>query len=78
MNVWLSMMPGHGAKPIFFNKKNKDWTSRTHAKPPLPYVRYHLSLALTPPPPPPPLKADVISSYVHHPKMLSKNFRHLF
>ena len=27
------MMSGHGANPIFFNKKNKDWTSRTLANP---------------------------------------------
>ena len=33
MNVWLSMMSGHDAKPTFFNKKNKDWTSRTLANP---------------------------------------------
>ena len=24
-------MPGHGVNPIFFNEKNKDWTSRTLA-----------------------------------------------
>ena len=35
INVWLSMMSGHGANPILFNKKkNKDWTSRTLANPP--------------------------------------------
>ena len=22
------MMSGHGANPVFFNKKNKDWASR--------------------------------------------------
>ena len=27
------MMPGHGANPIFFNKKSKDWTSRTLTTP---------------------------------------------
>ena len=26
-------MPGHATNPIFFNKKNKDWTSRTPANP---------------------------------------------
>ena len=31
---WISMMSGHDANPIFFNKKNKDWTSRTLANPP--------------------------------------------
>ena len=33
LNVWLSMMSGHGANPIFFNKI-KVQTSRTLAKPP--------------------------------------------
>ena len=34
------MMSDHGANPIFFNKKNKDCTSRTLAnpQPPPPYV----------------------------------------
>ena len=32
-NIWLSMMSNHGANPIFCNKKNKDWTSRTLANP---------------------------------------------
>ena len=27
------MMSDHGANPIFFNKKNKDWASRTLAIP---------------------------------------------
>ena len=27
------MVSGYGANPIFFNKKNKDWTSRTLANP---------------------------------------------
>ena len=39
INVLLSMMPGHGANPIFFNKKNKDWTSRTLPNPPPTYVQ---------------------------------------
>ena len=30
------MMSGHGANSIFFNRKNKDWTSRTLANPPPP------------------------------------------
>ena len=34
INVWLSLMTGHGANPIFFNKKNKDWMSRTLPDPP--------------------------------------------
>ena len=28
-------MSGHSANPVFFNKKSKDWTSRTFATPPL-------------------------------------------
>ena len=32
------MMSGHSTNPTFFNKKNKDWTSRTFAKPLLPYA----------------------------------------
>ena len=57
------MMSGHGANPIFFNKKkNKDWTSKTLANPHpptsdnisfLPYLQ-----------PPTPLKW---TSYVYHP-----------
>ena len=27
-------MSGHDANSIFFNKRNKDWTSRTLANPP--------------------------------------------
>ena len=50
-------MSVHGANPIFFNKKNKDWTSRTLAnQPPHPPT----SDSLTHPPPPPLLKLDVI------------------
>ena len=30
------MMSGHGANPIFFNKKNKDWTSTQMEPPPSP------------------------------------------
>ena len=30
----LSMMSGHGANPVFLNKRNKDWTPRTLATPP--------------------------------------------
>ena len=32
----ISMMSGHCANPIFFNKKNKTWRSRTLANPPPP------------------------------------------
>ena len=39
VNVWLSMMSGHGTNSIFTNKKDKDWTSITLAiPPPLPYL----------------------------------------
>ena len=31
-------MSGHGANPIFFNKKNKNWASKALATP-TPYVR---------------------------------------
>ena len=50
-------MSNHGANPIFFNKKNKDWTSRTLANPPPPLrpIASHFCLN-----PPPPLKVDVI------------------
>ena len=45
-------MYGHGANPIFFNKKDKDWTSRTLAKPhPLHPITSHFYLSLQPPPP---------------------------
>ena len=40
---------GHGANPIFFNKTNKDWTSRTLTTPhPLRPITSHFSF--TPPP----------------------------
>ena len=39
-------MSSHGANPIFFNKKNTDWTFRTLALP------YHPPLPPLPPPPP--------------------------
>ena len=54
------MMSGQGANPIFFNKKNKDWTSKTRVTPHLlrPITSY---FCLTPPPPPQlPLRVDVI------------------
>ena len=58
------MMLGHGANPIFFDKK-KDWTSRTLPNPPTPYVWYHLIFVL--PPPPTPLHPSKWTSYVYHP-----------
>ena len=33
------MIPGHGANPVFFNEKDKDWTSRRFTNPPPPYVQ---------------------------------------
>ena len=44
-------MSGHGANPIFFNKKNKDWTSRTLANPPSP-TSDNISFLPYPPTPP--------------------------
>ena len=51
-------MSGHGANPVFFNKKNKDWTSEHSLTPDPPtsdnilFFPYHT--------PPIPLKVDVI------------------
>ena len=39
-------MFGHDENPVFFDEKNKDWTFRTPAKPPLPYVLKHLIFTL--------------------------------
>ena len=65
------MMSAHGPNPIFFNRKNKDWTSRTPANthPPLPplhppssptspnsYTPYVPLHLIFALPPPPPLK----------------------
>ena len=49
-------MSDHGANPIFFNKKSKDWTSRTLGNPPPP-TSDNISFL---PYPPPHLKVDVI------------------
>ena len=50
------MMFGHGANSIFFNKKRKDWKTRTLVKPhPLRAVTSHFCLS-----PPPFLKVDII------------------
>ena len=58
------MMSGHGANLIFFNKKNKDWTSRTLTYPPPP-TSDSISFLLTPLTP---LKAlNKWTSYVYHP-----------
>ena len=73
VNVWLSMMSGHGQNSISFNflvKKEKAWTSRTllHPQPP----KYdNISFLPYPPsphiPPPPPSKWTL---YVYHPSYL--------
>ena len=46
------MMSDHGTNPIFFDKKNKDWTSRTLATPPPPLrlITSHFCLNLPPHP----------------------------
>ena len=49
-------MSGHAANPIFFNKKNKDWTSRILAKPSPPTSD---NISFLPPPIPIPLKVYV-------------------
>ena len=41
-------MSGHGANPIFFNKKNKDWTSRTLANPPPPHPTMSDNISILP------------------------------
>ena len=48
-------MSGHVTYPTFFNKKYKDWTSKTLVNPP--YVRSHLIFTS---PPVPSIKLDVI------------------
>ena len=53
------MKSGHGANPIFFNKKNKDWTSERLLTP-HPPTSDNISFLLLPYPPPPPLKVDVM------------------
>ena len=55
------MMSGHGASPIFCNKKNKNRTFRTLATP-LPPTSSNISFLPYPPPPrtPFPIKLDVI------------------
>ena len=51
------MMSGHGTNPILFNKKNKEWTSRTLANPPIPITSDNSSFLSYPPTL---LKVDVI------------------
>ena len=58
INVCRRVMSGHGANSIFFNKKNKNWTSRTLATPHLPLRPITSHFCLTPPPIP--IKVDVI------------------
>ena len=45
------MMCCHGGNPIFFNKKNKDWTSKTSLTPsPYPTTSDNISILSYPPP----------------------------
>ena len=50
----VKRMSGHGANPVFFNKKNKDWRCRTLATPPPPIPTSDNTSFLHYPPPPPP------------------------
>ena len=54
----ITMMSGHGPNPVFFNKKNSNWTSRTltnsHALSPI-TSNFNLTLST-----PSPLKVEVI------------------
>ena len=50
------MMSGHGANPIFFNKKNKDRPEHSLPLTPLRPITFHFYLTS----PPSPLKVDVI------------------
>ena len=52
------MMSGHGPNPIFFNKKKKDWMSRTHSLSPSTLRPLTSHFYLTPPRTP--LKVDDI------------------
>ena len=54
-NVCLSIISGPGVNPIFFNKKNTDWTSRTLANPPPPTPNNTSFLSYAPSP----LKVEV-------------------
>ena len=69
ISVWLSMMSGHGANPIFFIKNNKDWTSRTLDNPhPLRPIISHFCLTF-----PHPLKVDAICVSPLHEPVCYKN-----
>ena len=70
--VWLNMMPGHGANPIVFNKKNKNWTSRTLVNPLRPITSHFCLTSSTHP-----LKLDVICVsplILFHKRRSFKNF----
>ena len=56
------MMSDHGANPTSFNKRKKDWTSKTLANPPPPSpTSDNFPYTLPPsPPPPPPVKVDIV------------------
>ena len=57
-------MSGHGANPIFFNKKQIHFGRLEHSLTPHPSTSDNILFCLNPPPPPPPpppLKVDVVS-----------------
>ena len=62
IDAWLSIMSGRGANSIFFNKKDKDWTPRTLANPPL-LTSDNISFLSYPSTPHP----SKWTSYVYHP-----------
>ena len=53
INVCLIMMSNHGANPVFSNKKNKDWTSKTLSTPPSPSPPTSDNISFLPYPPSP-------------------------
>ena len=58
--VWINMMSGHGANPIFFNKKIK-FGRPEHSLTPRPPMSDNISFLPDPPPPP-----SKWTSYVYH------------
>ena len=72
-SVCSSLMSGYGVNPIFFNKKNEDWTSRTFATPTqLCPITSHFSLTTAALPSPPththiPPFPSKWASYAYHP-----------
>ena len=62
--VWINMMSGHGANPIFFNKKIK-FGRPEHALTPRPPMSDNISFLPDPPPPPQSGRHICITSYVY-------------